>query len=128
MRQGSTQSNKPIIAVLLGDYTGIGPEITARILAEGKAREVAHLVVVGDARVLQQGMQDAGVTFATEPVGAIADIDWTEPAIPIIDLENIDPQKLPRGEVSTESGRLTGQTLAFAVEMADFVDALVCST
>src|SRR5262249_4414315 len=35
-----------------------------------------------------------------------------------IDLANIDPATVGRGAVSAESGRVTGETLAHAVEMA----------
>lgn len=47
-----------------------------------------------------------------------AAIDWAAPGIPLLDLNNIDPAALPRGEMSAESGRLTGDTLAHAVAVA----------
>ena len=53
--------DKPVIGLMLGDMTGIGPEICAKLLASGKAEEMARVVVIGDARVLELGMRDAGV-------------------------------------------------------------------
>lgn len=108
----------PRIALLLGDCTGIGPEQCARVLADGRLNDAAHLVVVGDARVLEQGMRDAGVSASWRAVSSVGEIDWSAPEIPIVDLGNIDPAGLPRGAMSPESGRLTGNTLAHAVEMA----------
>ena len=58
-----------------GDCTGIGPEQTARILADGNLATVARLVVVGDARVLVRGMRDAKVDFAWTRVEGVAGID-----------------------------------------------------
>ena len=59
----NTPSNAlPVIGLMLGDVTGIGPEISARLLASGAMKAVARLVVIGDARVLELGMRDAGVT------------------------------------------------------------------
>ena len=52
---------KPIIAIMPGDCTGIGPEQTARILAERRGCDVARLVYVGDKRVLEMGMRQAKV-------------------------------------------------------------------
>jgi len=118
MNSATKPSGKPIIALLLGDCTGIGPEIAARVLAAGSLSDVARLLVVGDAGVLVQGMTDAGVAFDWYKVTSAELIDWSCPAIPVVDLENIDPKALTRGEVSAESGRLTGETLAFAIEMA----------
>ena len=108
----------PTVALLLGDATGIGPELGARVLSEGRLDNAARIVVVSDGRVLQQGMRDAGVSVAWHAVSSVAAIDWDRPGTAVIDLGNIDPASLPRGAVSTESGRLTGETLAYAVAMA----------
>ena len=53
-------TNLPVLGLMLGDMTGIGPEISARLLAGGVLREVAHIAVIGDARVLQLGASGAG--------------------------------------------------------------------
>ncbi len=78
----------PIIALTPGDCTGIGPEQTARILHDGRMRETARIVVVGDARVLELGMRQAGVRLAnTGAMHSPAAIDWSDETVPIIDLE-----------------------------------------
>jgi 4-hydroxythreonine-4-phosphate dehydrogenase len=110
---------KPVIAVLLGDCTGIGPEITARLLAEGALNLAAHLIVIGDARVLVSGMRDADVSFTWRAIDQLRGFDWADAAVPIIDMANINPARLPRGEMSAESGRLTGETLAYAIKLAE---------
>jgi 4-hydroxythreonine-4-phosphate dehydrogenase len=102
--------NKPVLGLMLGDMTGIGPEISAKLLAGGKLRDVARIAVVGDARVLALGCRDAGVQPAWRAYASVAAIDWSRDEIPVIDLGNIDPAKLPRGENSPESGRLAGET------------------
>src|SRR5207237_3473299 len=40
------------------------------------------------------------------------------PAVPILDLGNYDPAAMPQGKVSPESGRLTGETLEHAIDLA----------
>ena len=108
----------PRVALVLGDVTGIGPEQCARVLSDGRLRDAARLIVVGDGRALEQGMRDAGVSFAWRPVRSAAEADWAGPDVPVLDLRNTDPAALPRGEMSPESGRLTGETLAQAIEAA----------
>jgi 4-hydroxythreonine-4-phosphate dehydrogenase len=112
------RTSQPRIALLLGDYTGIGPELCARVLHDRRLADAANIVVVGDLRVLEQGMRDAKVSFPVQRVSSIAAVDWSRPDVPVLDLGNVDPQKLPRGEVSAESGRLTGDTLAYAIDLA----------
>jgi 4-hydroxythreonine-4-phosphate dehydrogenase len=108
----------PRIGLLLGDMTGIGPELVARIMSERKLSDVSRIVVIGDRRVLEMGARDAGVELSIETVSDVASVDWNSPATPIIDLGNIDPTSLPRGSMSPRSGELTGQTLAEAVLLA----------
>jgi 4-hydroxythreonine-4-phosphate dehydrogenase len=104
---------------MLGDCTGIGPEQCARVLADRRLADAARLVVVGDARVLEMGARDAGVQLSLRAYPEPEDIDWTRTGeVPIIDLGNIDPALLPRGKMSPESGRLTGETLAHMVSLA----------
>ncbi len=109
---------RPVIALVPGDCTGIGPEQTARILSDGRMASAARLVVVGDARVLELGMRQAGVSFAYTRIGRPSGADWSASAVPVVDLANTDPALLPRGAVSAVSGRLTGETLARAIEFA----------
>ena len=74
--------------------------------------------MVGDARVLDLGMRQAGVSFPYRRVERPAVVDWSDPAVPVVDLGNTDPALFPPGVVSAESGRLTGETLARAIDFA----------
>jgi 4-hydroxythreonine-4-phosphate dehydrogenase len=110
--------NKPVIGLMLGDATGIGPEISCRLLASGAASEIANIVVVGDKRVLELGMRDAGVKLPHHVVPAIEDVRWPSEALPMLDLGNVDPARFPQGVGSAECGRLTGETLKFMIDLA----------
>jgi len=109
----------PVLGFMLGDCTGIGPEQCARVLADRRLAGDARLLVVGDARVLAQGARDAGVTLEVKAYPGPEAVDWSRAAeVPIVDLGNIDPKRIARGAVSAESGKLTGDTLAYLVELA----------
>ena len=109
---------RPLLGLSLGDMTGIGPEISVKLLASGKLRDVARIVVIGDARVLDLGCRDAGVTPAWRSYDKAAAVDWSRDEIPLLDLRNVDPATIPRGESSAESGRLSGETLQRMTELA----------
>jgi len=112
------QSVLPTIALVPGDCTGIGPEQTARILADGNLAEVAHLVVVGDARVLEMGMSHASVRLDIERVASPRQASRKRGVVPLVDLANTDPSRFPLGKASAESGRVTGETLSRAIDLA----------
>jgi 4-hydroxythreonine-4-phosphate dehydrogenase len=110
--------DKPVIGLMLGDATGIGPEISARLLASGVTGEVANVVVIGDRRVLELGMRDAGTRLGYRVYPSVDSIRWPVEQLPVLDLGNIDPAHFRRGESSAESGRLTGETLKFMIDLA----------
>jgi 4-hydroxythreonine-4-phosphate dehydrogenase len=114
----TAKTDLPIIALIPGDCTGIGPEQTARILADGNLIDVARLVVIGDARVLDMGMAQAKVKLKIEKVASAARARWDDGVVPLVDLGNIDPSRFPLGKASAESGKLTGDTLARAIDFA----------
>ena len=111
-------SFRPLLGLMLGDCTGIGPEQCARILADGRLAAVARLLVVGDLRVLQAGARDAGVTLEARTWPTPEEVDWSRPEVPVIDLQNADPRAMPQGRVSPEAGRIAGETLAHMIELA----------
>jgi 4-hydroxythreonine-4-phosphate dehydrogenase len=113
-----TASDRPVIAITPGDCTGIGPEQTAKILAAGQMRHVARLVVIGDSRVLEAGAKQAGVKLNLHRYQSPAAVDWDADGIPIVDLGNIDPADHPIGIADPKSGKLTGDTLARAIDFA----------
>ncbi|CAN7480547.1 4-hydroxythreonine-4-phosphate dehydrogenase PdxA [Bosea sp. LjRoot9] len=114
----AAMQDKPRLGFLLGDATGIGPEIAAKVLADGGWRDHVRLVAIGDRRVLEQGARDAGVQLRWSSVTEGGEIDWNAPEVPLIDLGNADPAALGRGAMSAESGRITGETLAHAIGLA----------
>jgi 4-hydroxythreonine-4-phosphate dehydrogenase len=119
-------SDLPLIGLMLGDMTGIGPEISAKLLAAGTLSPVARIAVIGDARVLELGCADARVRPAWRAYPSVSAIDWSRSEIPVIDLGNIDPATLRRGEMSPRSGQLTGDTLKHMIGMAlaDEIDGI----
>ncbi|CAM8646328.1 PdxA Pyridoxal phosphate biosynthesis protein [Burkholderiales bacterium] len=112
------QQHRPLIGLMLGDVTGIGPEVAARVLAEPSLHEEARVVVIGDRRVLDLGMQDAGCSLEVQPIESLSQASWTTPVIPLIDLKNTNPSDFQRGAASPESGRLCGETLKVMTDLA----------
>ncbi|MEP6610014.1 MAG: 4-hydroxythreonine-4-phosphate dehydrogenase PdxA [Burkholderiaceae bacterium] len=108
----------PLIGLMLGDCTGIGPEQCARVLADRRLADVARLLVVGDARVLEQGARDAGVDLAFKVVSSPERIEDAHDAVAMIDLSNCDPSTVTRGAISADAGRIAGETLATMIELA----------
>lgn len=82
-------TNRPRIAITMGDAAGIGPEITVKSLADPRAATWCVPVVIGDARVLERAMDATGtrldirrIAAAREALGEAGTIDvLDDPAI-----------------------------------------------
>jgi 4-phospho-D-threonate 3-dehydrogenase / 4-phospho-D-erythronate 3-dehydrogenase len=118
MPMAANIEQRPVIGLMLGDVTGIGPEISTRLLASGTLKDVARIAVIGDARVFELGCADAGVKPPWRAYEKVSAIDWSRTEIPVVDLRNVDPAKIRRGEMSAESGRLSGDTLKHMIDLA----------
>ena len=95
---------KPVLALVLGDCTGIGPEQCARVLSDGRLADAARLLVVGDARVLAQGAADAGVSLRTSPCRSpIARLSGPHACHR---LGNIDPARMRAGHSAESASSL----------------------
>ena len=108
----------PRIGCMLGDVTGIGPEITAKLLASGKVESCAQPIIIGDRRVLELGMRDADVKVSYSVYKTIDEIHFPRDDFALIDLANVDPARCPQGAPSDESGKLCGDTLKFMIDLA----------
>jgi 4-hydroxy-L-threonine phosphate dehydrogenase PdxA len=118
MKQDAETDARPIVGLMLGDPTGIGTEVSVKLLASPSIREAARIVVIGDARVFELGMADAGIRLEWRRVDSTRGIDWDVPGVPVIDLGNLDTAKLTRGRVDPECGRMAGETLQHMIRMA----------
>ena len=92
--------NKPRIGLLLGDPTGIGPEVAAKLLALPETACRAEILVIGDRRIYQKG-----AAIARVPNGAPEFLDYPAPST-----------DYPFGRVSAAAGDYVLQTLRLAVE------------
>ncbi len=52
---------KPTVALFIGDPSGIGPEIVAKVLADPEVHNACKLLIIGSRSVLEEGMRVAGV-------------------------------------------------------------------
>jgi 4-hydroxythreonine-4-phosphate dehydrogenase len=113
-----TTDARPIVGLMLGDVTGIGAEIAAKMLATQDLKSAARTVLVGDARHLALGCREAGTELAFHEVSSVEAIDWSRGGFPLLDLGNLDPAKFPRAQVSPEAGRVAGETLKAMTDLA----------
>src|SRR4051794_1681554 len=57
----NTHERKPRIGLLLGDPTGIGPELVAKLLSSVETSDRADILLIGDRRLYRRGFEIANL-------------------------------------------------------------------
>ena len=83
-------TDRPRIAITMGDAAGIGPEITVRSLADPQAAAWCIPLVLGDAAVLERAMQTVGVTVPIRVIAAAEDASGDPGVIEVVHSARID--------------------------------------
>ena len=108
----------PVIAVAMGDPSGISPELTARILAEPDLRSAARYVVFGDFRLFQLGAADAGLTPDLHVVKEGDALPAAAGKPVFVDLANHEPADLQRGKATLAGGKAATDNFRRALQLA----------
>ncbi len=108
---------RPRVALTLGDPTGIGPELVARLLADATATEAAEIHVIGDGGELRRGARIAGVGLDVAETGAPADPDFAS-GRPVLQRVEGVRGGFALGAPSAAAGAHALRTLAIAVDLA----------
>lgn len=108
----------PVLAVTMGDPAGIGPEIIARALAHRDTYEDCQPVVVGDLQAMKAAVRITGVPLEVHVIASPAQARGDARTVDLLDLGNIDIERVGRGRVSAEVGRAAYDYLERATRLA----------
>jgi 4-phospho-D-threonate 3-dehydrogenase / 4-phospho-D-erythronate 3-dehydrogenase len=114
----SPKSDKPVLAITMGDPGGIGPEIIAKALAHAEVYDESRPLVIGERRAMEAAVRITGRPLEVRSVEGPAEAGDHPGTIDLIDLHNIDIERLGRGRVSAEVGRAAYEYLERATALA----------
>ncbi|HEV8676247.1 MAG TPA: 4-hydroxythreonine-4-phosphate dehydrogenase PdxA [Methylomirabilota bacterium] len=109
---------RPRLAFMIGDPTGIGPELVAKTWADPAVRAACRPVAVGDARVVARALALVKAPLELVTVTGVAQCGFGAGQLEILDVPNADPDAIPPGRVDTRAGQATLESLEVAVDLA----------
>jgi 4-hydroxythreonine-4-phosphate dehydrogenase len=120
-------TNRPRVAITMGDAAGIGPEITVKSLADPRAAVWCIPLVLGDARVLEKAMDATGVRVPLRRIAAPGDAQGRPGTIDVIDYASIDMGSHRWGVITPSFGESAVRWTKDAGQMcvSGAVDAMV---
>ena len=121
-----SDSNRPAIAITMGDPCGIGPEVVVKALADSRIYASCRPLVVGNAYAMEQAAQLTGSSLSIrrtdDPTGA-----GENPAVvDVVDIGNLNPEDITVGQLSVACGKAAMEWVSKAgqLAMAGVVDGL----
>src|SRR5689334_17999247 len=120
-------TNRPRVAITMGDAAGIGPETTVKSLADPRAAEWCIPIVLGDARVLEKAMAAVGMKVPLRKIPGPGDAQGTPGTIEVIDYASIDMGIHQWGVITPSFGESAVRWTKDAGQMcvAGSIDAMV---
>ena len=121
------QNPHPKVAIIMGDATGIGPEIVAKSLNTQETRQLCTPTVIGDSRVMAEAIKLTEVPLKIVVRKSWRDVTGEASLVEMFDLANLDPKDYKMGEVNAKAGKACLQylDLAIAQAMGGQADAIV---
>ena len=121
-------AQKPVLAITMGDPSGIGPEVVLKALAHPDVYDRCRPLVIGDRRILARALTILDLPLMRiDEAGGPATAIFQPDRIALVDLGNADPADCPWGVISPVSGRAAVEYVFAACDlaMAGAVDAIV---
>lgn len=109
---------KPTLGVLLGDSSGIGPEIVAKLVGRPEIYEAANVVIIGDYRVFCMGQKIAGLSHPVVLTDCIDSARFEIGSPVFYNYPTISDEEVTPGRVNPKSGKAVIDTLSFALDLA----------
>ena len=109
--------NKINIAVLLGDPSGIGPELVSKLLSE-EITNKANLIVIGEKNILESGNKISGKSHNLNFVEDFDNIDFAKSDKFFLDISNGKNHNYKLSECSKEAGESVLASLNLALDLA----------
>ncbi len=109
-----------IIGITMGDPASIGPEITAKALADPAVYKRCNPLVVGDVPVMEEALNITGLSGKIKIHGIkhVEEALFQYGTIDVYDIGAVDMKKLKRGEVSVMAGNAAFQYVKKVIELA----------
>ena len=109
--------NKIKIAILLGDPSGIGPELVSKLLCE-EITNKANIVLIGEKKILEEGNKISGKSQDLKFVEKFEQINFEKENKFFLDISKGKNHKYNLYECSKESGESVLEALNLALDLA----------
>lgn len=117
---------KPTIAITIGDFNGIGPEVVLKSISAATIKNSIYPVLIGSFDILQYYAKSLKIKIDLVSVGNLSDKTKIG-TIPVLTIHNATVKNLQIGKTSPDAGVCAGMAIERAIKLCldKEVDAMV---
>jgi len=108
----------PILGVSMGDPAGVGPEVIAQALADGRVHDWGRPLVLGDLRAMEQAVRICGLDLEVKALSAGREPEGRSGLMEVLPLSALKLDELAPGRSTTAGGRASARYIETGAEMA----------
>jgi 4-hydroxythreonine-4-phosphate dehydrogenase len=112
------QKQLPCLAITMGDPSGIGPEIAAKVFAMSELYQQCRPLLIGNAGIMKSILSVAGVNLKIHIVKKVEEAKFRLGTMDVMDLplEGFEPVEF--GKISKTSGDIAFRSIIKAIDLA----------
>lgn len=108
---------KPTIALVLGDPSGIGPEVAVKVLANEVNRQQANILIIADENELIKGMDIAQQQFDYDVVERFEQAQFEDGKPVLLSFKSSHHEPIEYAQATPQGGTYVLETLKIAVDL-----------
>ena len=121
--------SKPVIAIVMGDPAGIGPELIVKLLSADAWRRQCHLFVIGDLDVMTANAAALNAPLRFRQIASLSDACFAPKIIEVLSPPDFALGKVPPPSAHPRLGKAAGLYLEMACALAgqSLIDGMVAA-
>src|SRR5690242_8013565 len=112
-------SRKPIIAAMMGDPAGIGPEVCAKALATGEPQKLSRPLLIGDAPAVAAAIERSSLGIKLDAISSIEQARFDDKSAVVLDPRDLQSGDYTTGNPSAAGGRAVVRWIKLADKLAE---------
>ncbi|HCG64548.1 MAG: 4-hydroxythreonine-4-phosphate dehydrogenase PdxA [Spirochaetae bacterium HGW-Spirochaetae-4] len=109
---------RPILGISVGDPAGIGPEITAKALAEKHIYDICRPLVVCDLRIMEEAVEFSKLDLKIRAVSKPSEGLYEFGTMDVLDMHNVDMATFQYKKVAAMTGKASYEYIEKVIQLA----------
>src|SRR4030042_2101673 len=112
-----TTRQRPIIAITMGDASGVGPEVIVKALSSRRLYRMCCPLVIGAGTVMSDMVRLLDSSLKLHIIDRVDNLQGRYGTIDLLDLNNLNPEEVITGKVCAPCGKAAMDYIIKAAEL-----------